>query len=193
MMVKSAKQVMNAVTQLKLPPNKPTKSPATSGPKLELITAICAEPAGKPAPVLEQTKAARHTHRKITAVTVRCTVRFRFSTTISALKAPSSRSMTPGPIRSSRGRPTRRKTTTEGDHRKPGVPGDSCFAPTHHRKGVMHRMTRIREQFPTGSNTPSPLRVRLGCASPTLLNRLPACPSLRGEGRVRGSCFSGAT
>jgi hypothetical protein len=47
MMFKSAKQVMNAVTQLKLPPNKPTKSPATSGPKLELITAICARARGE--------------------------------------------------------------------------------------------------------------------------------------------------
>jgi len=32
-MLNSATQVMNAVTLLKLPPNAPTVSPATSGPK----------------------------------------------------------------------------------------------------------------------------------------------------------------
>jgi len=40
MMLKTAKQVMNAVTRLKLPPNAPTKSPATSGPRLVMTRAL---------------------------------------------------------------------------------------------------------------------------------------------------------
>jgi len=47
-MLSSAKQVMNAVTRLKLPPNAPTRSPATSGPKLVMIRAL---PVQKPTPV----------------------------------------------------------------------------------------------------------------------------------------------
>ena len=39
-MLTSAKQVMNAVTRLKLPPKAPTKSPATSGPKLVMTRAL---------------------------------------------------------------------------------------------------------------------------------------------------------
>ena len=39
-MLKSAKQDMNAVTRLKLPPKAPTISPATSGPKLVMMRAL---------------------------------------------------------------------------------------------------------------------------------------------------------
>ena len=39
-MLSSAKHVMNAVTLLKLPPNVPTISPATGGPKLVMTRAL---------------------------------------------------------------------------------------------------------------------------------------------------------
>jgi len=39
-MLSSAKQVMKAVTRLKLPPKGPTRSPATSGPKLVVMRAL---------------------------------------------------------------------------------------------------------------------------------------------------------
>ena len=48
MMLSTAKQVMNAVTLLKLPPKAPTKSPATSGPKLVTTRAL---PVQKPTAV----------------------------------------------------------------------------------------------------------------------------------------------
>ena len=39
-MLGSAKQVMKAVTRLKLAPKAPTRSPATSGPKLVVMRAL---------------------------------------------------------------------------------------------------------------------------------------------------------
>ena len=39
-MLRSAKQVMKAVTRLKLPPKAPTSRPATSGPKLVMMRAL---------------------------------------------------------------------------------------------------------------------------------------------------------
>jgi hypothetical protein len=42
-MLGSAKQVMKAVTRLKLAPKAPTRSPATSGPKLVVMRAARAE------------------------------------------------------------------------------------------------------------------------------------------------------
>jgi hypothetical protein len=39
-MLSRAKQVMNAVTLLKLPPKAPTSSPATSRPKLVMTRAL---------------------------------------------------------------------------------------------------------------------------------------------------------
>jgi hypothetical protein len=40
MMLKTAKQVMNAATRLKLSPNAATKGPATNGPKLVMTRAL---------------------------------------------------------------------------------------------------------------------------------------------------------
>ncbi len=40
MMLSAAKQVITAVTLLKLPPKVPTKRPATSGPKLVTTRAV---------------------------------------------------------------------------------------------------------------------------------------------------------
>src|SRR6516165_6760836 len=48
MMLRKAKQVITAVTRLKLPPKAPTRSPATSGPKLVMMRA---EPVQKPTAV----------------------------------------------------------------------------------------------------------------------------------------------
>jgi len=48
MMLRTAKQVMNAVTRLKLPPKAPTRSPATKGPSLVTMRAL---PVQKPTAV----------------------------------------------------------------------------------------------------------------------------------------------